>query len=337
MFDPRVHVRYFLRCLGVLPSIYEAEESNKLALIYFCVCGLDLLNALDQLPEKVEMIDWVYSHWVENDDYGGFRGSAIYRDTGPYDVPNLAATGFALQILVTLGDNLSRLDRNKARRFVARCQRPNGSFSPVVGFGEEDLRYCMLAMTISRLLEGTAVDSGRLFEYVRSTLAFDGGLSMSAGGESHAGLTYCGLAALKLAGRLDLREWQPTVDFLVQRQIHYGDFNERELENEYADEDDNGAFNGRVNKYGDTCYAFWCLAALELLGKADLVDAAAVKRFLLEQTLSPTMGGFCKTNAPDELPDPLHSFLGVAALGIIGTPGIAPVDVTVVLRKDRVV
>ncbi|KAH3660028.1 hypothetical protein OGAPHI_007233 [Ogataea philodendri] len=336
MFDPSVHVKYFIRCLGLLPSRYESEDSNRLALTYFCICALDLLNALNQLPEKETIIDWIYTQLVEESDHCGFRGSDIYRDCGSYDVANLAATGFALQILVSLGDDLERLDKDKVSRFVDLCQRPNGSFSPIVGFGEDDLRYCMLAMMIKRLLRVDPTDSSKLIEYIHSTLAFDGGLSMNEGAESHAGLTYCGLSALKLAGKLEPRDWVSTIDFLVHRQVQFNIHNEPELQNDYADPDDFGGFNGRENKYADTCYAFWCVAALELLNESKLVDRDAMIRFLLSQTLSRITGGFTKTNSPDEIPDPFHSFLGIAVLGIVNQEKtIANVDVAVVLRKNR--
>ncbi|ODV86596.1 hypothetical protein CANARDRAFT_191189, partial [[Candida] arabinofermentans NRRL YB-2248] len=338
------HIKYFNRFLGVLPSKLESEDSNKLAIIYFTLCGLDLLLPTKSTPEQkslhdyvpaTEYIEWIYTHVIETETHYGFRGSSIYEGTGKYDVINLAPSCFALQILVILGDDLSRINRAKLMRYVMLCQRTNddGSFGPFVLNGEitgdRDARYCMMACTIRKLIKWGDypgddvvgdIDMVLLSKYIKSTVAFDGGMAMETGGESHAGLTFCGLDSLSLSGYLNEHsdtEFKDTIDFLVHRQLFFGEANKAELqENDYADLEDMGGFNGRLNKYADTCYAFWCIGSLCLLGFTELIDKSAVVNFLLNQTQSHLMGGFCKTNDPDELPDPLHSFLGLAALSL---------------------
>jgi prenyltransferase beta subunit len=49
---------------------------------YFSICGLNVLNKLEELPvEREKLIDWIYYHQIDSHlgevDYGlcGFRGS----------------------------------------------------------------------------------------------------------------------------------------------------------------------------------------------------------------------------------------------------------------------
>lgn len=77
--------------------------------------------------------------------------------------------------------------------------------------------------------------------------------------------------------------------------------------------------NGRTNKVADTCYAWWAGASLYMLGHPSLYDHKAVRRYLLEKTQHPVLGGFGKY--PNELPDIYHSCLGLAALSLAGGCG----------------
>ena len=52
-------------------------------------------------------------------------------------------------------------------------------------------------------------------------------------------------------------------------------------------------FNGRPNKVADTCYAWWVIGALEVLGRIHLQNFNAAERYLLEKTQH-QIGGFSK-------------------------------------------
>ncbi|KAK2879514.1 hypothetical protein FQN49_000816, partial [Arthroderma sp. PD_2] len=82
-------------------------------------------------------------------------------------------------------------------------------------------------------------------------------------------------------------------------------------------------FNGRSNKIADTCYCFWVTGSLAMLDQLSLVDAQANRRYLLEKTQH-MIGGFGKTSG--EPPDLLHSYLGLASLGLFGEEGLDGVD-----------
>lgn len=97
--------------------------------------------------------------------------------------------------------------------------------------------------------------------------------------------------------------------------------------------------NGRLNKTADTCYCWWVGASLSMLGKATLFDHSALRRYLLQLTQHPYMGGFCKF-PDDKYADIYHSFLGLAALSVASTPeqriqdNIKEWDVEMCVSKD---
>ncbi|OWB75203.1 hypothetical protein B5S31_g5068 [[Candida] boidinii] len=346
------HIKYFNRCLGILPSKYESEDSNKLALIYFSLAGLDLLGALDEIPQttKDEYKEWVYMHYISTKE--GFRGSAIYDlhdhdnhgdddNDNSYDKPNLAATCFALQILIILKDEnlVKRIDRYKILNYLVKCQLENGSFAPgldIYGypFGENDLRYCMLASTIRFLLGfSNGVKSQnynnnnyqdinilKFQEYIKSIQSYDGGFGIFKMSESHAGICFCGLSGLILSDNnnnnqdkiIEKLNIEKLTKFLVFRQV-----SSDEGDGGDGDGDGDGGFNGRLNKDSDTCYCFWVMSSLFLIKRQNLIDFDKLSKFLINHTQNKVMGGFNKSIDPDETPDPLHSFLGLAALSLI--------------------
>ena len=79
----------------------------------------------------------------------------------------------------------------------------------------------------------------------------------------------------------------------------------------------------RSNKIGDTCYAYWVCAPLQLLGHLHIVDRKPIRRWLLDRTQH-LVGGFGKL--PGDHPDPQHSFLGLMVLSIFGEAGLQNVD-----------
>lgn len=312
--DIKRHRRYHQRLIGVLPAKYQTEDPNKIAMLYFSLCSLALLEDLPQGTERAQFVALIRHLAVETGVHYAFVPSSALFPHGT----TLSATCFALQCLLILEDDLEGLPLHKIGQFVAHCQHANGGFTNTPGTGTEvDLRFAMLALTILKIakLPLSTIDVKSLAEFVRSTQAPEGGFGADPGAESHSGLTFCAVDALSLCSHLDMVNTNALVDFLVHRQIFYC---REELEaNEYADEADEGGFNGRYNKYGDTCYVFWSLASLALLNKQNLIDAHEALSFL-QRTHNTVLGGFNKTTDPDDFPDPLHSFLGLAALSLLG-------------------
>jgi geranylgeranyl transferase type-1 subunit beta len=81
--------------------------------------------------------------------------------------------------------------------------------------------------------------------------------------------------------------------------------------------------NGRINKVGDTCYAYWVCQPLQLLGHLHIVDRKPIRRWLLDKTQH-MVGGFGKL--PGDHPDAYHSFLGTMVLSMFGEAGLQDVD-----------
>lgn len=350
------HAQCHKRFLSLLPSKYQSDDSNKLAIAYFSLASLELMNLLHETFSEKDIagfIEYIYLHLIEDEIYSGFRGSFIYiKDRTSID---LASTCFALQCLIILRDDLKRVNNNKILNFLQACQLSDGGFTNMLNSEyTKDVRYCMIALTIFKILKKNRpeyqisdyIKIQKLREYIYSLQNYDGGFPMYKGDESHGGMVFCAVDSLSLLGDFQYsqlgaassskyQQIKSLVDFIVHRQINFGKYNNLEFEeNEYADLDDNGGFNGRLNKYGDTCYVFWSLASLELLGYSKLIDSNAAKKFLLEKTQNLFMGGFNKTTDSDEFPDPLHSFLGLAALSILKYPKLGTINCELVIPES---
>ena len=62
---------------------------------------------------------------------------------------------------------------------------------------------------------------------------------------------------------------------------------------------------------------------MELLGAGALVDRQGVASYT-GRCQNKAMGGFSKF--PDVTPDPLHSYMGLAGLSLVGHPELLPLD-----------
>jgi prenyltransferase beta subunit len=104
------HIKYFKHCLNLLPARLAYLDSQRLVLAHFALGGLSILGGIDELKNKDEFIEWIYSLQSEN---GGFYGSEMMSNL-PHDVatPHIASTFSALQSLLMLGDNLDRIKIN---------------------------------------------------------------------------------------------------------------------------------------------------------------------------------------------------------------------------------
>ncbi|KAF1950670.1 geranylgeranyl transferas-like protein type i beta subunit [Byssothecium circinans] len=88
--------------------------------------------------------------------------------------------------------------------------------------------------------------------------------------------------------------------------------------------------NGRPNKIGDTCYAYWVLASIYVLGYQHVVDTRPIRRWLVEKTQH-MVGGFGK--APGDHPDIYHSFLGLLVVSMMGEAGLQDIDVALCITN----
>ena len=65
------HIRYFKNILNVLPQRYASLDSQRLVIAQFALGGLSLLEAIDEVKNKQEFTDWIYSLQCPS---GGFYG-----------------------------------------------------------------------------------------------------------------------------------------------------------------------------------------------------------------------------------------------------------------------
>ncbi|XP_023215384.1 geranylgeranyl transferase type-1 subunit beta-like [Centruroides sculpturatus] len=317
------HVKFFKRCLLMLPNGLRSLDTSRLTVVYFAISGLDLLNALDEIESERELIiDWIYSLQLLPDLNGsnlnrcGFRGSnaignsLIVKKPGNinnYDSAHIAMTYTGLASLIILGDDLSRVNRLALIEGVRALQQPDGSFCPVIDESENDMRFVYCAACICYILQDwSAMNIPKVIEYIQKSVTYEGGIAQGPGLEAHGGPTFCAVATLSLMGKLTvalnsnqlakLRRW------CIFRQ--------------------EGGFQGRPNKPADTCYSFWIGATLKILDSYSFVNEEENMKFILS-TQDPITGGMAKW--PDTIPDPLHTYMGISGMSLMDIEGLIPV------------
>ncbi|KAL5501803.1 CDC43 [Sanghuangporus vaninii] len=269
------------------------------------------------------------------------------------DPPHLIMTYTALLALAILRDDFSHLDRDGLVNLLRATQKPDGSFTSFPGQGESDIRMVYTAFVISAMLDDwSGIDIPLAVDFTKRCMSYEGGFGQVPGNEAQGGSTYCALAALALApeqyrteATLSAQEHKRTERWLVQQQKPQ----------------EGGGFSGRTEKVEDACYSFWCGAALRILrsgqvggagclssrlhllansstsGKEvkqhlqgeetedndderDFIDRLTHTRFLSRCQFR--LGGLAK--APDAHPDPYHTYLALAALGLYPPSQLPP-------------
>lgn len=338
--DLKKHAKYFQLCLTSLPSSAQGADSNKLALVYFCLHGLALTSGLNfSSKEKQDYAGFILDHLIKDphDEIQSFRQSLSFKlEMRPqnYDLPNLSATLFALYNLLILECNYAKiLDRHKIMKFVQKCQvdlgPEKGAFVPALDpdgkpLGETDIRHCYIATSIRKLCKYDRlpyedrindINVENLKHFLLDRLSITGGFSSLKYTEPHLGLTFCALATFRLLEiKLPQQVYDTMVDFLCRRQVDYPKYTKRNYE--CWESEEIGGFNGRTNKSSDACYSWWCTASLCMLDRnlLGLVNIPSAVKFLLHSCQNQIMGGFAKDSYSS--PDPLHSYLALASLAL---------------------
>ncbi|KOS48142.1 hypothetical protein ACN38_g881 [Penicillium nordicum] len=210
-------------------------------------------------------------------------------------------------------------------------------------------------------LEGVPdIDVLGFVSFIEACQTYDGGMAESPFCESHSGHTYCAVGALDFLRRTsnDLKSlpllsagsdrFEALITWLASRQTAQLEEPEEDEDDEQLEATQTGSlndrvrglpnvqplepdtiscagFNGRCNKYADTCYSFWNGATLMMLDQYSVIDEVRNRRYLLEKTQH-LVGGFGK--GPGDPPDLLHSYFGMVSLAFQGEAGLNPVDPT---------
>ncbi|CCD26516.1 protein geranylgeranyltransferase type I subunit CDC43 NDAI_0H03430 [Naumovozyma dairenensis CBS 421] len=345
MFPTKIlekHVKFVTRHLNLLPSTHQNQDVNRMAIIFYAIETLSSLDPSSIITyKKKNTIHWIRSHYLKNENISGFIGSKTMAINGVTTI-TLPNTLFALLTLLILDDKeffTNVLDCKSVCRFVSKCQdAKDGSFVSVLRLysnnepspvDSNDLRFCYIAVAILYLCGckernqfNEYIDVEKMLRYIKEQQCDMGGYGTY--GEPHAGYTSCALSALYLLDRIDEEELsddfkEKSITWLLHRQIfNQGSMSYMNENNPSYDECDHGGFQGRENKFGDTCYVFWCLNSLKILEPIhwkDLCDTSLAKKYLLERTQNTIIGGFSKNDEDD--PDLYHTCLGIAALKLI--------------------
>ncbi|CAB9506838.1 transferase type-1 subunit beta [Seminavis robusta] len=326
-FDRERHIKYFSQHLLQLPFPYSSLDTNRLTLVHFAAHALDMLGVWDDDAliaklglHKQNIIDWIYNLQVVTGapEQAGFTGGnflGVSYGSADQELPNnasvvlaenyhghIAMTYTALATLAMLGDDFSRVQKEKILRALQSLQRDDGSFKCIPLGSECDTRFLFCACAISHMLnDWSAVNKDSAMEFVRNCRSFDGAIALIPGQEGHGGSTFCGVASLVLMNKLDEvidDDWRKELTrWCVTRQI--------------------GGMQGRPNKVEDTCYSYWIGGTLRLLGQDSfaLLDHPPLRKFVF--SCQSPLGGFSK--AKNAFPDMLHSFYSMSYLNMSGS------------------
>ena len=158
----RKHTKYFIRCLGLLPSQYTETDSNRMSLLFFGVLGLAVLGTLETATTAEQRNIW--SAWIMSCQIGsgGFRGTPLMelgnensRHEG-YDIPHLPSTYFALITLIHLNQDIKSLNGLDILQWIKTLQIPSGKTTSVKCQGQSDIfdvRFNYFVAVIRKILQ----------------------------------------------------------------------------------------------------------------------------------------------------------------------------------------
>ncbi|XP_056641801.1 geranylgeranyl transferase type-1 subunit beta [Diorhabda carinulata] len=309
-FAPNLHKKYLLFILnGKLPSSQSSMDTNRSVLMYFAVSGLDILGEIHNIPKerRKSIIDWIYSLQVVNEEelVSGFQGSTTLNTAGNntiYKWAHIANTYSCLVTLLILGDDLKRVNKQAILDSLKTLQQPDGSFKGAKEGVESDMRFVYCAASICYILDDwSCINMESMIEFILNSISYDGGIGQGPELESHCGSTFCAVASLALSKNLDRLT---KAQFVALRRWLLYRFD--------------GGFNGRPNKPIDTCYSFWTGGALKILDAYEFIQNENNDQYVL--MTQDRYGGFSKW--VNVVPDPMHTYLGLAGLSLMGFGGL---------------
>ncbi len=371
-FDIPRSIKYFMYNLQLLPEAYTGAETNRLTLCYFCVSALDLLGAIDKIPSKQHIIDWIYNlqiaphnnsdnnkdnnnieFWQHSGFIGGtFLGGDYFQanDTRSSRAANenlhghIAMTYTSIATLLILGDDLSRVKRDAIKVSLSALQDKQGKFVATFAGSESDMRFVYCACVISVMLgfDNTVFDVDKALQFIMSCYNYDGGFGLLPGQESHGGACYTAIASLALLGKLDIltkKQKSKLARWCLRRQVYYYENNSMAEEGKVKNiEVEPAGMQGRCNKLPDTCYSFWIGGTLQMLGEEwlNMLNKNKLRNYLLKHTQHKRFGGFGKV--PGAPPDILHAYFGVCGISLIGQDSqyVKPLNAKFGLAADTV-
>lgn len=350
--DREKHATWLLRNLRRVTHGYSAYDALQPWVAYWIVHSLNVLNVPIPDDDAKHLVDLLRSMRVN--DLGVDDGQVDSFAGGPGQcVGHIASTFAGVMALISIGteDALETIMEMKdgLLAFVRRrYDSEEGSFE-VSKYGERDVRalYCALAVASVVSFVGDTEEVGKdeshstetwwyksvdIQRYIRSLLAFDGGLAGECGAEAHGGNTYCGFAASVLVGlEWTDQEKEELLDWVIMRQMTY-----------------EGGFQGRVNKLVDSCYSFWIGGTFAMMGeKYDTSNTDSLEMYVLQCCQQANGGLRDKPGAPRDLMHTCYALSGLSVAQHYASNGesnarehklansIEKVNVVYNLREDR--
>lgn len=257
------HISYLLNGFRTgFPSTYVSLDASRPWLVYWSLHSLDLLG-FDLTEEDIERsIETLGSFQVPFE--GGFCGGD-YSSTS--HLGHLAPTYASVLSLAILAKPSAYdvINRPTLRSFLKRLKLPDGSFRMHAIDGEIDVRAAYCAVVVGKLTGcwDEELEDG-VIEWISKCQTWEGGFGGVPGAEAHGGYTFCAIAALSLLSGISNINRDNLMYWLTSQQV-------QEI----------GGFRGRTHKLVDGCYSFWQAAGFQCLGLGNLIDSAALQRYIL--------------------------------------------------------
>ena len=282
-----IFLKYAFKSLGSHTSM----DVHKMTILYFVLGSLKILKSLTEHEKEMSIRFVLGNVIVKNKKIIGFRAGSFtgwsfnqnYKNWNLEDKPHLASTYCALCILYmcdlkdmeNVNLKLKEIYANESEVIlddtifeeITKSQNSSGQISVQSFDTENDVRFFYCAMAIFKLLGKTAEEIKRYINYengvkfLNSISNYEGGFSMTVGGESNGGCTFCTIASFHI-----LNAKVPDIDnvlfWLNSRNSTLG-------------------VTGRTNKSPDSCYSFWIMGSLSVLNELRLFDRENTLAFLM--------------------------------------------------------
>ncbi|KAF2710435.1 hypothetical protein K504DRAFT_481512 [Pleomassaria siparia CBS 279.74] len=166
----------------------------------------------------------------------------------------------------------------RVKKVIAELQDPETGTFAGDEWGERDTRFlygALNALSLMGLLELVNVD--KAVEHIQSCANFDGGYGTSPGAESHSGQVFTCVAALAIAGKLNLVDQDKLGAWLSERQLKNGGLNGRpEKKEDVCYNPDLGGLSDRPGDMVDVFHTVFGIAGLSLLRYPGLAEVDPV-------------------------------------------------------------
>eukprot|EP00438_Fugacium_kawagutii_P015621 Skav212792 [mRNA] locus=scaffold159:497156:505797:- [translate_table: standard] len=211
------HLAWLKKGLMSLPPNFCGLDASRPWFVYWISHAMEVLGDFDEQHWSPQLASFL-AHC--QDPTGGFAG-------GPSQLPHLAPTYAAVSALMVAGtpEAYRVVDRAAMYGFLMRMKSSEGGFK-MHDEGETDMRGCYCAIAVASMLHILTDELlNGVPEYVARCQTWEGGIAGEEGLEAHGGYSYCGLAALCIAGRADALDLHSFLRWAVNKQMsHEGGF-----------------------------------------------------------------------------------------------------------------